>query len=85
MTITLQHIEQSLLSASGKACLTDTQFECIQDALSGMHMGEVAFQQWVNSWLVQMEGSMSEDDVEYMDTVGWVVNFVNEENYFEQA
>ena len=71
-------LQRALVSASGNSILTDNQFECIQDALSGLNMGEIAYTQWYQSWLVQTEGNMSEGDVEYMDTVGWIVNFVSQ-------
>lgn len=59
----------------GKTELTETESECIHDALSGLSLGKIAYTQWRNSWLVQYVGNMTEDDVEYMDTVS-AVNYI---------
>lgn len=79
-------IEKALLcvdNVGSKTELTHNQQDALNDAIAGLAMGKYAYYFWHKNWLDKSEEfGLTEDDVEYMLTVKFIVNWV-EENYCE--
>lgn len=79
--ISYESISNALLlvqKVSSKTLLTENEHEAINDCVAAYNLGNVCYREHVQIWMSQPAGNMSQDDVEYMDSVGFVNNFIGE-------